>query len=172
MQHDKLATIYGVHVSNGGVPKLPIESAHVGPLGLEGDSHNDTKHHGGPDRAVCLYSFEVIEQLRSEGHPAYPGSTGENLTVQGLDWRRLTPGARLRIGDELLLEVTQYTTPCFNIKGSFSDGRFGRISHKTHPGESRVYARVLQPGTVRAGDEVELIAPKPTQSVPTASVAG
>jgi MOSC domain-containing protein YiiM len=146
-----------VSVSSGGVPKLPVERAHIAIMGLEGDDHNDKERHGGPDRAVCLYSLEVLERLRAEGHPAEPGSLGENLTVSGLPWDAVQPGARLRVGPRALLEVTQYTTPCKKIRGSFGDGRFARVSQKTHPGESRVYARVLQPGEVRPGDEVRLL---------------
>ncbi|MDP9380371.1 MAG: MOSC domain-containing protein [Chloroflexota bacterium] len=154
---DQAGRVQQVSISGGGVPKLPVESAWVDVLGLDGDLHNDTKHHGGPMRAVCLYSLELLQKLNLEGHPAYPGSMGENLTVAGLDWDRLVPGARLSVGNELVLEVTSYTTPCHKIAGSFSDGRFKRVSEKVHPGESRVYARVLETGEVRPGDEVRLI---------------
>ena len=150
--------VHQVSVSKGGVPKLPVERATVDHLGLVGDGHDDKVHHGGPDRAVCLYSLDIIERLRAEGHPIFPGSVGENLTVSGLDWEQLRPGSRLRVGDGVLLEVTSYTSPCLTISGSFHDGRFSRISQKTHPGESRVYARVLRRGDVRPGDEVRLLA--------------
>ncbi len=94
----------------------------------------------------------MIERLRAEGHPIGPGTTGENLTVEGIDWSLVRPGVRLRIG-EVEVEVTQYTTPCKTIRASFRDGAIDRI----HPEESRVYARVLQPGRVRVGDPVELL---------------
>ena len=82
---------------------------------------------------------------------------GKNVTVAGLPWERVRPGARLALGDEVVLEVTSYTAPCKNIIPSFRDGDFTRISQKLHPGESRVYARVLRPGLVRAGDPVRLL---------------
>lgn len=145
-----------VSISGGGVPKLPVERAWVDDLGLDGDLHNDTKNHGGSERAVCLYSLELLQRLRAEGHSAHPGSMGENLTLSGLDWDRLTSGARLAVG-EVLLQVTSYTTPCSKIANSFSDGRFVRVSQKVNPGESRVYARVLRTGEVRTGDEVRLL---------------
>ena len=156
MVQEQIGKVHQISISRGGVPKLPVERAYVHGLGLEGDAHNDKVHHGGPHRAVCLYSLERLEQLQAEGHPARPGSLGENLTVSGLDWSRVEPGSRLRVGERVVLEVTQYTVPCRTIRGSFSDGRFGRVSQKTHPGESRVYARVLEPGEVRPGDEVRL----------------
>ena len=106
------------------------------------------------DRAVCLYSLEVIETLRAEGHAVAPGSCGENLTLAGLDWARLKPGDRLRIGTDVRLEVMSYTTPCKHNARWFVDGNFMRISQKKHPGWSRLYARVLAEGVVRPEDVV------------------
>jgi MOSC domain-containing protein YiiM len=67
------------------------------------------------------------------------------------------PGARLRLGDEVLLEITRYTTPCLNIRPAFRDGDYSRVSQKRHPGHSRVYARVVTTGTLRRGDPVRLL---------------
>src|SRR5206468_11979480 len=78
--------IVQISVSRGGVPKTTIEQAHVTALGLEGDAHRDREHHGGPERAVCLYALEAIASLRAEGHDIVPGAIGENVTVEGLDW--------------------------------------------------------------------------------------
>ncbi|HEY8376112.1 MAG TPA: MOSC domain-containing protein [Nannocystis sp.] len=133
----------------GGVPKLPVAAAFVGPEGVEGDLQRDRVHHGGPDRAVSLFSLERIAALAAEGHPITPGSTGENLTVAGLDWSALAASDRLAVGDEVLLEITGPATPCNTIAASFTNGAFTRISHKLHPGWSRLYARVLRPGLVR-----------------------
>lgn len=144
-----------IGVSRGGVPKLPVPRALLSSAGVEGDRQNDRRHHGGPDRAVCLYSLEIIQALRREGHPITPGSAGENVTVSGLEWARIAPGARLRVG-EALLEVAAYTVPCKTIRASFVDERFERISQKTNPGWSRVYARVLAAGAAQAGDVVEI----------------
>ncbi len=80
------AVVHQLNVSSGGVPKLPVERVVVSPNGLAGDGHDDTVHHGGPCRAVCLYALERIGALRQEGHPVEPGRLGENVTVAGLDW--------------------------------------------------------------------------------------
>ena len=151
------AVIAQINVSAGGVPKLPVASARVTELGLAGDLHRDLEHHGGPERALCLFPLEQIRALQAEGHTVTAGSIGENLTVEGLDWTRVTPGARLELGDQVLIEVTRYTSPCFNIKKSFSDGDFSRVSQKKHPGWSRVYARVLKTGAIKQGDPVRLV---------------
>ena len=146
-----------ISLSSGGVPKLPVESAEVTAQGLAGDTHRDLEHHGGPDRALCLFSMEKIRALQAEGHPIAPGGIGENLTVEGLDWSTVLPGARLLVGDTVLVEVTRYTSPCGNIRPSFLKGDYARVSQKRHPGDSRVYARVLRAGVLRRNDPVRLL---------------
>lgn len=149
--------IVQINVSAGGVPKLSVASARVTELGLDGDLHRDTTHHGGPERALCMFPLEQIRVLRHEGHDVSPGAIGENLTVEGLDWERVRPGSRLELGVGVLLEVTRYTSPCFKIKKSFADGDYSRVSQKGRPGSSRVYARVLREGTIRQGDGIRLV---------------
>lgn len=151
------ARIFQINISKGGVPKLPQESAEVMPLGLSGDLHNDTEHHGGPEKAISLYSLELIEKLRREGHPIFPGSTGENLTISGLDWSLVVAGLRLSLGDEVSIEISRYATPCQTIRDSFIDQNFNRISWRTNHGWARAYARVLQPGTISVGDIVRIL---------------
>ena len=147
-----------LNVSDGGVPKRAVERADVTRDGMRGDRQRNLKYHGGRDRALCLWSLERIVALQAEGHPVAAGSTGENVTVEGVDWAEMTPGVVLRLGP-VVAELTAYTKPCRTIAGSFADGRSGRISQKAHPGWSRVYARVLEEGRVGVGDPVVLLAP-------------
>ena len=91
--------VVGLHVSDGGVPKHAVARAVVRPGGIEGDRQRDLRYHGGPERAVSLFSREVMDRLRAEGHPIAPGTTGENVLLAGLDWRHVQPGARLRFED-------------------------------------------------------------------------
>jgi MOSC domain-containing protein YiiM len=149
--------IFQLSVSNGGVPKLAVREAALTPAGLEGDWQRDRRYHGGPDRALCLYSLERVLELQAEGHPVFPGSVGENVTVVGLDWSSLAPGARLALGEEAMVELTSYTSPCKTIAASFREDDFKRISQKVHPGHSRLYARVLRPGRVSVGQPVKLL---------------
>jgi MOSC domain-containing protein YiiM len=149
-------TVASINVSGGGVPKLPRTSAYIDANGVEGDRQRNLVFHGGPDRAVCVYSLDLVEALQAEGHPIVPGAIGENLTLRGIDWSQMVPGARLQIGD-LELELTSYTSPCKHIRHWFTDDAFVRVSQKVHPGWSRLYARVLAPGTVTPGDAVTLI---------------
>lgn len=157
LDKSRIGLIASINLSGGGVPKRRVSDARVARLGLLGDAQNDTKNHGGPERAVCVYSLEKIRSLQSEGHPIEIGTAGENVTVEGLDWELVVPGTRLKLGDEVLLEVASFTGPCKTIRESFIDGKFVRISHKVHPGWSRVYARVLSEGEIRSGDPVEVV---------------
>jgi len=150
-----------VNVSAGGVPKLPVERAWVGRMGLDGDAHRERTEHGGPHRAVCIFAMEAIERLQAEGHPVEPGSVGENLTTSGIEWSLLPIGTRARIGVELELELASSTTPCATQKPNFLGGRFSRISIDRHPSDSRMYARVLREGEVRPGDPIDLLPAAP-----------
>lgn len=149
--------IFQLNTSDGGVPKRAIQEGLVDELGLAGDRHNFPDIHGGPERALCLYSLERIMELQAEGHPIYPGAVGENITVSGLEWEKLNPGVRLTLGDEVLVEITNYTTPCNSIPDSFVGGQYQRISQKLHPGWSRLYARVLQGGKLKVGQPVQVL---------------
>lgn len=152
-----LGYIYQLNCSDGGVPKLPVREAQLTPTGLVGDRQTHTRFHGGPERALCLYALEQIHALQAEGHPIFPGSVGENVTVAGLVWSSLAPGIRLALGDEVIIQLSSYTAPCRNIGKSFRDGKFGRISQKKHAGESRLYARVIRTGTLAVGQVVRVL---------------
>jgi MOSC domain-containing protein YiiM len=149
--------IFQINTSNGGVPKLALREAHVESEGITVDRQRDRRYHGGPERALCIYALERIVALQEEGHPIYPGSAGENITTIGIDPERMVPGVRMKLGDDLVVEVMSYCAPCRNISESFSDGDFTRISQKIHPGWSRVYTRVIASGSVRTGDPIVLL---------------
>ncbi len=157
MANPSLPHITHINISDGGVPKLPIPEAHITPNGLIGDRQRNLKYHGGPDRAVCLWSGDIIQTLQTEGHPIAPGSTGENITVSGLPWEQLGPNTQLQLGDNVRLLITDYAPPCRNIGKFFSDRRYSRINQAHHPGTSRLYARVLVPGIVSLGNNVSML---------------
>ena len=150
---DGLPRIHQISISNGGVPKRPVSEARITTLGVEGDRQRNPDIHGGPERAVCVFALEVIKALQAEGHSIAPGSTGENVTLAGLDWSALKPGDRLRIGT-VRLEFVSYTAPCVHNGRWFLNEDFSRISQKKYPGWSRMYARVLKEGLIRTGDPV------------------
>ncbi len=153
---ERVGWIFQINASNGGVPKLSRKLGEVTFNGLTGDNQANLDVHGGPERALCLYSLERILALQAEGHPIFPGSAGENLTLAGLDWSLVNPGTRLQLGADVLVQVTRYTSPCNTISGSFLKNDYSRISQKVFPSWSRVYAQVLQPGTIQVSDAVRI----------------
>jgi MOSC domain-containing protein YiiM len=142
-----------VNVSDGGVPKRPVEGAALTALGVEGDRQRDSKHHGRPFQAVCLWSADVIEELSAAGHSVGPGCAGENLTLRGVNWRSLRPGALVRLG-EALVELSFPAVPCHNQTQWFSDGDYSRIAYDVNPQWARWYGWVREPGKAQPGDRV------------------
>jgi MOSC domain-containing protein YiiM len=148
--------LVSINASDGGVPKLQLQEALITAAGLRGDRQRNLGVHGGPDRAVLLYSLELIDKLRAQGHPIRVGTIGENLTVSGLEWGLVVPGAELLVGD-VRLGITKYATPCRTIRDSFLKKDYSRVWQDDFPGWSRVCARVIAPGVVRIGAPVTLI---------------
>jgi MOSC domain-containing protein YiiM/GNAT superfamily N-acetyltransferase len=148
-----------VNVSPGGVPKLPVDRAWIATDGLVGDAHRHRYVHGGPHRAVALLGIEAIERVQADGHPIEPGSVGENLTTVGIELSKLPVGTRLTIGNGAVLELSGPANPCDVIKGSFRNGKSGRISILVHPSDSRMYARVVVEGEVCPGDPITVTPP-------------
>ena len=142
-----------VSASSGGVPKRALLHAVIGRRGLEGDQQAERRHHGRPWQAVCLWSAEVIDDLRAEGHSVHPGAAGENITVSGIDWATIRPGVRVQVGTALT-EISSFAEPCSKNAQWFVGGNFRRMHHGLHPGWSRAYAWVLDPGAVAPGDAV------------------
>jgi MOSC domain-containing protein YiiM len=151
-------SIFQINISRGGVPKLPIAEAVVDLRGITVDACTDGRHHGRPEQALCLYSVERLLRLRTQGHAVSPGCTGENITTIDLDWRHVTPGARLRLGSVVLIEITGYAAPCWKNARWFKDGDFSLLDEAQHPGNGRAYARVLATGTIRQGDVITPVA--------------
>jgi Uncharacterized protein conserved in bacteria len=148
--------VASVNVSPGGVPKWPVAEQWVGRLGLTDDRHNEPEPmHGGPEQAVSLYSVEAIARVAADGHTAFPGAYGENLTLEGVEMHEITSGDRLAIGDAgLVLELTMHAEPCQTIAHWFVEKRIARINSRLHPADARWYARVITEGPVRPGDPV------------------
>ena len=151
-------TLYSINVSNGGVPKTPRDSVHITVGGCVGDRQRNLRIHGGPSRAVCIYSYDLIRALRAEGHPIGPGTIGENLTLAGVRWSEVCSGTIIEVGD-VRLEVTKSATPCRNIVDSVLGGEIARVSEQRFAGWSRWYCRVLREGVVAVGDRVSILSP-------------
>jgi MOSC domain-containing protein YiiM len=149
--------VESLQASDGGVPKMSLESAEIGPAGVIGDVQGNRRNHGRPWQAICLYSSDLIGSLRDEGHPIVAGATGENITVSGIDWARMRGGLAITIGDALL-RTSGPAAPCHKIGDCFTERYWNRIDHAERPGWARWYASVLRGGTVVPGDSVTVTA--------------
>lgn len=147
-------TVSQLNVSDGGVPKTPVDSVEVSWRGVVGDRQGTRVHHGRPWQALCIWSTEAIGALQSEGHPIAPGLAGENITVRGLAWADVRAGVRLQIGT-VVCEVSAFALPCAQNSAWFTDGEFRAMHHERGP-FSRVYATVLEPGVITVGDVATL----------------
>jgi len=130
-----------------GTRKTPVESGYFEEdFGLVGDAHAEA----GGRRQVSLLSEESIEEMRKLGLEVGPGDFAENLTVQGIRVFALPPGTKLRAG-EVLLEVTQIGKHCHTKCAIFK-----QVGKCIMP-QQGVFARVLKGGTIRPGDDIEVL---------------
>ncbi|MGA1997854.1 MAG: MOSC domain-containing protein [Bryobacteraceae bacterium] len=158
-------TIVQVSIGAGGLPKSAISGGLIDFPGVEGDRHAHPEFHGGPRKAILLVASEILERLRERGYPLFYGALGENLTTRGIDVQLLKPGDRLRAG-EACLEITEPRQPCNlldvygpALKGEIFDRRM-KDGDSSSPcwGMSGWYAAVREPGLVRPGDAIEVVA--------------
>ena len=146
----KNGTLVQLNVSPGGMPKLPVLQAQVTAEGVAGDWQKNRKYHGGPNRAVCLFSTELYERLRGLGIDLFPGAVGENFTTTGIDLQALAKGDRLRVGG-CVIEITNVRVPCRSLK------QWNEDLPELIVGFSGWVAKVVEEGLVRPGDGVEKV---------------
>ena len=126
-----------------GTQKVNVGSARfVEDWGIEGDAHAGKWH-----RQISLLSHDRVEEFRARGAVVEDGAFGENLVVEGFDFKALPIGTRFRCG-EVILEMTQVGKEChahcqiYKVMGDCIMPREG------------VFARVIHGGTVSVGDEL------------------
>ncbi|MEE4490941.1 MOSC domain-containing protein [Streptomyces sp. BE230] len=128
----------------------------TGGSGLAGDAVCDLRHHGGSHQAVYAFAREELDAWERElGRPLPNGCFGENLTTGGVKVSGALIGERWRIGGELVLEVTSGRIPCRTFAGHVGEERWvKRFTQAAVPG---AYFRVITPGSIRAGDPIEIV---------------
>ena len=131
----------------------PVE---VDAEGLVVDEQADRRHHGGPEQALYAYATEDydhwVEQL---GRALVPGQFGENLTTAGVDVNGARIGERWRVGG-IVVAVTGPRIPCSTFAGHIDEPAWvRRFTAALRPG---AYLRVVETGTVRAGDPITVVA--------------
>lgn len=111
--------------------------------GITGDAHA-----GDWNRQVSLLAVESVDKMRGKGVELHPGDFAENLTIEGVDLKNLKIGQRLKIGTEVILEITQIGKECHSdcaIKQQVGDCVMPREG---------VFARVIKGGEIKTGDEI------------------
>ena len=152
-----------------GIWKLPAQGrVRAGREGLEGDVQADRRVHGGAERAAYAYAREDLDWWESQlGRPLENGIFGENLTLSGVEVSGALVGERWRVG-ETLLEVSSPRIPCWKLGVKMGDPAFiKRFGRALRPG---AYLRVIEEGTIAAGDAVEVLE-RPAHDVTVALIA-
>ncbi|MBS3850118.1 MOSC domain-containing protein [Devosia sp. J2-20] len=136
-----------------GIFKRPIDGeVAITRDGLVGDAILNRKHHGGKDQAVYLYFRDDYDWWSKELDAEIgPGVFGENLTIGGVEGRKVAIGDRFII-DEVVLEVTSHRTPCMVFAARMGDPRFAKRFHQA--GRPGAYCRVIKEGAFHAGEPV------------------
>lgn len=138
--------------------------------GLVGDQIFDIEHHGGDDQAVYAYAREDYDWWQGRlNRPLANGLFGENLTTEGVDVNGAVIGERWHIGPLLVLEPTFGRIPCATFQHKMGEPRW--VKTFTRMNRTGAYLRVVQGGTVLAGDPVE-VRDRPAHGVTVAAAFG
>ncbi|MFC1940816.1 MOSC domain-containing protein [Chloroflexota bacterium] len=131
-----------------GTKKEAIKEGHLHQdYGLAGDAHADCCSH----RQVSLMAIESINKMRSLGFDVGPGDFAENLTTEDIDLVSLPVGTKARIGEEVILEVSQIGKECHS-----GCAIYRQIGKCIMPKEG-VFAKVIRGGLVRVGDQIKVV---------------
>ena len=131
-----------------GVTKTPVAEGNLREdYGLIGDAHADCCTH----RQVSLLAIESIDKMRGMGFDVGPGDFAENLTTEGIKIASVPVGTRVRVGEEIILEITQIGKECHS-----GCAIFRQVGKCIMPKEG-VFARVIHGGSVRPGNQIKRI---------------
>jgi MOSC domain-containing protein YiiM len=142
---------YNGREARSGIFKRPVAvPVKLGLIGLEGDEQADLVNHGGPDKAVCVYSFRHYRHWEEVLGQALPlGAFGENFTIDG--WTE----ADVHIGDVFAVgtakvQISQPRIPCWKLAMKWGLSELPALV--TESGATGFYFRVLEPGEVETGE--------------------
>jgi MOSC domain-containing protein YiiM len=143
-----MRTGYGKEAASGRV--------HLGRDGFDGDAQADRRYHGGPDMAALAYGADHYPRWRDElAWPGFPvGGFGENLPLAGCDERSVCIGDVFRIGSASV-QVASPRKPCSKIARYWRRPALLKVAISS--GRTGWYLRVLEEGTVEAGDGAALV---------------
>jgi len=160
--------IYKNKETRSGINKKPVSGPiALGPTGLAGDEQADLVNHGGPDKAVCVYSYAHYGHWeRVLGKKLNYGAFGENFTVDRRIENEVCIGDVFRLG-EVKLQVSQPRQPCWKLAMKWGLDELPSLVLQS--GATGFYFRVLEPGAVSKGELVLIERPKDTATVAEAN---
>ncbi len=158
--------IVGGRLERSAIDKRPAGCpVEVGPLGLDGDTVADKVNHGGTEQAVYAYSREDLDWWTEQlGRELRSGMFGENLTTAGIDVSGALIGETWRAGTAVL-QVTSPRIPCNTFKSWLDEPQW--VKRFAAAGRPGAYLRVLTPGVVADGDDLEVVS-RPSVAVTVA----
>jgi len=130
-----------------GTRKLPVNAAYV----VEDHGLRDDAHSGPWGRQVSFLASESIEESRSKGLEVGFGDFAENVATEGIDWKNVAIGARVKLGESVIVEITQIGKECHKKCAIYY-----QAGDCIMPKEG-VFGRVLKGGWIRSGDSIEFI---------------
>jgi len=148
--NESIPQVVSINISKGGVPKSPVDTAHISAAGLKGDGHNHAKHYS-PLQAVCIQDIEQLNELSQNGYRLSPGQAGENLTVKNLQVNILTIGTVLQFSGGVLLEISKVRKPCYVMDA------IDRRLKQDALGRHGMYAKVIKEGTLQVGETIQVM---------------
>jgi MOSC domain-containing protein YiiM len=141
--------IVSINISDRkGVRKRPVEEAVIREgYGIESDAHASEEWH----RQISLLAIESIKRMQGMGLKVGPGDFAENITTEGIDLLSLPIGSRIRIGEDIELEVSQIGKTCHSRCAIYQ-----QAGDCVMPREG-IFVRVIKGGIVKRGDRIEVV---------------
>lgn len=151
----------GKPIFTGIMKQAVVEPIFLGTCNFEGDGQADLKHHGGADKAVCVYESSHFAYWQEQfGLSLQPGAFGENITTYGLTEHEVCIGDRWQLGDAVV-EVSQPRQPCYKLAQKHNLPEL--VAHVQSSGRTGYYYRVIQTGYVSQRKYItSIITPIPT----------
>lgn len=141
-------SVISINISDKkGERKKPVDEATITEnFGIEGDAHASSEWH----RQVSLLALESIQKMQAAGLKVQPGDFAENLTTEGLDLPALPVGTRIRIGSDVIGEVSQIGKECHTRCSIYYEA-----GDCIMPKEG-IFIRILKGGVIRKGDKIDV----------------
>jgi MOSC domain-containing protein YiiM len=147
--------VNGTEIQTGIFKQSVTDALELGMLGFTSDVQVNRKYHGGPDKAVCAYAIEhYAHWARAFGRELSEGSFGENFTLSGLLEDEVHIGDVFKVGTAQV-QISQPRQPCGTLAARFGSKDF--VKQVLDSAMTGWYFRVLEPGIVQTGDQLELV---------------